>query len=93
MSAFQCNPFGVTWYDLFQCYQRAARLAIQMGRRVTKRLWSSDLAIREANCLSGAIHYHGECPEVIVDGADSNEPSKRIKNVSSSWLQAFSGEP
>ena len=57
--------------------------AIRMGERMKTLFWSRDLAIREANCLADAIRCHGECAEVIVEGADPNELPKRIKESSS----------
>ena len=47
-----------------------AQLAERMGERMKTLFWSRDLAIREANCLADAIRCHGECAEVIVEGAD-----------------------
>lgn len=44
--------------------------AIRMGERMTTPFWSRELAIREAYCLADAIGFHGECTEVIVEGAD-----------------------
>ena len=57
--------------------------AIRMGERMKTLFWSRDLAIREANCLADAIRCHGECAEVIVEGADPNEPVKTNKGSSS----------
>jgi hypothetical protein len=62
--------------------------AIRMGRGMTTPFWSRELAIREANCLADSIRCHGECTEVIIEGANSNEPPKRIMGVSSSRLEA-----
>ena len=62
--------------------------AIRMGERMMTPFWSRDLAIREANCLADAIRCHGECAEVIVEGADPSEPLKKIKGSSSSRLDA-----
>ena len=64
--------------------------AIRMDERMMTPFWSRDLAIREANCLADAIRCHGECAEVIVEGADPNEPLKKIKDASSSRLEARS---
>ena len=61
--------------------------AIRMGERMKTLFWSRDLAIREANCLADAIRCHGECAEVIVEGADPNELPKRIKGSSSARLR------
>ena len=44
--------------------------AIRVGERMTTHFRSRDLAIREANCLADAISRHGECTEVIVEGAE-----------------------
>ena len=62
--------------------------AIRMGERMKTLFWSRDLAIREANCLAAAIRCHGECAEVIVEGADTSEPLKTIKGFSSSRIDA-----
>ena len=59
--------------------------AIRMDERMMTPFWSRDLAIREANCLADAIRCHGECAEVIVEGAD---PSVKIKGSSWSRLEA-----
>ena len=64
--------------------------AIRMDERMMTPFWSKDLAIREANCLADAIRCHGECAEVIVEGAGPSEPLKKIKGSSSSWLDAAS---
>ncbi len=61
--------------------------AVRMGERVKTLFWSRDLAIREANCLADAIRCHGECAEVIVEGADLNELPKRINGSSSARLK------
>ncbi len=54
--------------------------AIRMGEGMTP-FWSRDLAIRQANSLAAAIRCHGECAEVIVEGADQGaraaSPSRR----------------
>ena len=63
--------------------------AIRMGERMKSLFWSRDLAIREANCLADAIRCHGECAEVIVEGADPNELPTRIKGSSSARLDAL----
>ena len=63
--------------------------AIRMGERMKTLFWSQDLAIREANCLADAIRCHGECAEVIVEGADPNELPTRIKGSSSARLDAL----
>ena len=57
--------------------------AIRMGKRMTTPFWSRELAIGEANCLADAIRCHGECAEAVVEGADPNEPLKKIKG--SNW--------
>jgi len=54
-----------------------------MGERMTTPYWSRDLAIREANCLAEAIRCHGECTEVVIEGADPCLPPKRIRGASS----------
>lgn len=48
--------------------------AIRMDKRMMTPFWSRDMAIREANCLARAIRCHGECAEVIVEGAVPSEP-------------------
>ena len=48
--------------------------AIRVGEGMKTLFWSRDLAIREANCLADAIRCHGECAEVIVEGADPPVP-------------------
>jgi hypothetical protein len=63
--------------------------AIRMGERMTTPFWSRDAAILEANCLADAIRCHGEYAEVIVEGADPNEPPTRIKGSNSSRLDAL----
>ena len=62
--------------------------AIRMDERMMTPFWSRDMAIREANHLADAIRRHGECAEVIVEGAGPNEPLKKIKGSSSSRLDA-----
>jgi len=57
--------------------------AIRMGMRMTTPFWSRELAIREANCLADAIRCHGECAEVVVEGADPNKPIEKKKG--SNW--------
>jgi hypothetical protein len=52
--------------------------AIRIGERMTMPFWSRDLAVREANCLADAIRCHGECTEVMVEGAEPNEPARGI---------------
>jgi hypothetical protein len=63
--------------------------AIRAGERMKTLFWSRDLAIREANCLADAIRCHGECVEVIVEGAGPNEVPKRIKGSSSARPDAL----
>ena len=63
--------------------------AIRVGEGMKTLFWSRDLAIREANCLADAIRYHGECAEVIVEGAGPNEVPKRIKGSSSARPDAL----
>ncbi len=57
--------------------------AIRMGEGVTTPFWSRDSAIREAHCLAAAIRCHGECAEVIIEGADQSDPRKIIEGLSS----------
>ena len=60
--------------------------AVRMGECMKTLFWSRDSAIREANCLAAAIRCHGECAEVIVEGADPNELLKRVKESRSTRL-------
>ncbi len=64
--------------------------AIRMDGRMMTPFWSRELAIREANCLADAIRGHGECAEVIVEGADPSEPLKKIQGSSSPRFGAAS---
>jgi hypothetical protein len=57
--------------------------AIRMGERMTMPFWSRDLAVREANCLADAIRCHGECTEVIIEGAEPNEPVRGVNGSNS----------
>ncbi len=57
--------------------------AVRMGKRMTTPFWYREQAIREANCLADAIRCHGECAKVVVEGADPNEPLKKIKGSKS----------
>jgi hypothetical protein len=50
--------------------------AIRMGDGTMTPFWSSDLAVREANRLAATIRCHGECAEVIIEGADQGDPRK-----------------
>jgi len=52
--------------------------AIRMGERMTMPFWSRETAVREANCLADAIRCHGQCTQVMVEGAEPNEPARRI---------------
>jgi hypothetical protein len=63
--------------------------AIRIGERMTTPFWSRDVAVREASCLADAIRCHGECSEVIVEGADPSELPTRIKGSGSVRLDAF----
>jgi len=56
--------------------------AIRTGECMTTPFWSRDLAIQEANCLADAIRCHGEYAEVVVEGADPNDPPKTSKGSS-----------
>ena len=62
--------------------------AIRMDERMMTPFRARDLAIREANRLADAIRCHGECAEVIVEGADPSGRLKKTKCSSSSRLQA-----
>ena len=57
--------------------------AIRMGERMTMPFWSRDLAVREANRLADAIRCHGECTEVMVEGAEPNERASGITGSNS----------
>ena len=57
--------------------------AIRTGERMTMPFWSRDLAVREANSLADAIRCHGECTEVIVEGAEPIEPARGINGSNS----------
>lgn len=57
--------------------------AIRMGERMTMPFWSRDMAVREANCLADAIRCHGECTEVMVEGAEPNERARGITGSNS----------
>jgi hypothetical protein len=57
--------------------------AIRTGAGVTTPFWSRDSAIREAHCLAAAIRCHGECAEVIIEGAVQSDPRKMVKGSSS----------
>ena len=57
--------------------------AIRMGEGMMTPFWSRDLAIRQANSLAAAIRCHGECAEVIVEGADQGDRRKMVKGLSS----------
>ena len=73
---------------IFKVVKEQHGWAIRMGERMMTPFWSRDLAIREANCLADAIRCHGECAEVIVEGADPTEPLRKMKGSSSSRLDA-----
>ena len=69
-----------------------------MGDGTMTPFWSSDLAVREANRLAATIRCHGECAEVIIEGADQGDPRKMVKGLSSSRLEgplagALGGRP
>ena len=56
---------------------------VRMEDRMTTPFWSKDVAVRQANRLAAAIRRHGEGTEVIVEGADSEAPSKRSEETRS----------
>lgn len=64
--------------------------AIRMGECMMTPFWSRDLAIQEATRLADAIGCHGEPTEVVVEGADPNDPPKLTKGLRSSGLGALS---
>jgi hypothetical protein len=48
--------------------------------------------------LAATIRCHGECAEVIIEGADQGDPRKMVKDLSSSRLEgplagALGGRP
>ncbi len=53
--------------------------SIRMGEWSMTPFWSKDLAIREANCLAEAIRCHGECTEVLIEGADLNDAANILE--------------
>jgi hypothetical protein len=63
--------------------------AVRMGEQMCTPYWSKDLAVREANCLADALRLHGECVEVIIEGADPGEPPRPIRGTSTARLQAI----
>ena len=63
--------------------------AIRIGERMTTPYRSRAMAIREAICPADAIRCHGECAEVIIEGADPSEPLKKIGGSSSDLLDAL----
>ena len=63
--------------------------AVRMGERMTTPFRSRDLAIQEANCLAEAIRCHGECAEVIVEGAEPNDSPKIAKNLSTARIDSL----
>ena len=63
--------------------------AIRMGECMITPFWSRDLAVREASCLADTIRCHGECAEVIVEGAAPNEPPSTIKGSGSDRTDAL----
>jgi hypothetical protein len=72
--------------------------AIRMGDGTMTPFWSRDLAVREASRLAATIRCHGECAEVIVEGADQGDRRKMAKGLGSSGLEgplapALTGRP
>lgn len=57
--------------------------AIRVDDRMITPFWSRDSAIREANCLARAIRCHGECAQVIVEGAVPSELLTKITDTRS----------
>ena len=69
-----------------------------MGDGTMTPFWSSDLAVREANRLAATVRCHGECAEVIIEGAAQGDPRKMVEGLSSSRLEgplagALGGRP
>lgn len=65
--------------------------AIRMGDCMTTPFWSKDVAIREANCLADSIRSHGEGAEVVIEGADPNDPPEMNEVSNSARLGALLG--
>jgi len=53
--------------------------AIRMGDAMSTPFRTRELAIQEAGCLADSIRRHGEWAEVVIEGADPNEPPRRIR--------------
>jgi hypothetical protein len=78
-----CSPFAVYAMITFKVVKEQHGWAIRMDERMIAPFWSRDLAIREANCLARAIRCHGECAEVIVEGAVPSEPLTKTTDTRS----------
>lgn len=63
--------------------------AVRMGERMCTPYWTKDLAVREANCLADALRQHGEWAEVIIEGADPDEPTRPLRGSGAARLQAM----
>lgn len=63
--------------------------AVRMGERMSTPFWAKDAAIREANRLAEAIRDHGECTEVLIEGANPGEEPKTVEGASSARLAAL----
>jgi hypothetical protein len=68
--------------------------AIRMGEGMTTPFRSRDLAICEAHRLANAIRCHGQCAQVVAEGADPADSARRLKSVRaarpiSSWLERW----
>ena len=63
--------------------------AVRAGECMSTPFWSRDLAIREAKGLAESIGRHGECTEVIVEGADREDSSSTTLGSSTSRLNAL----
>jgi hypothetical protein len=72
----------------FNVVKEACGWAIRMEERMTMPFWSRDLAISEANALADAIRCHGECAEVVVEGAEPGAKTMKLRASSSSRLAA-----
>jgi hypothetical protein len=63
---------------IFNVVKETHGWAVRMGDCMTTPFWTRDVAVREANFLAAAIREHGECAEVIVEGAEPNKLTRRV---------------
>ena len=64
------------FHDHFQGCQKAIGLGHSNGRRDDDAILVKRSSGREANRLAATIRCHGECAEVIIEGADQGDPRK-----------------